>query len=249
MITIKNPEEIKIMRQGGQKLAEVMAEVQSLVKPGITTLELDQAAQRAIKKKGGTPSFLGYQEFPKTLCTSINSQVVHGIPSQDVKAKDGDILSLDCGLKYQGFHTDMAKTMLIGQVSPEAKKLVAATKEALKLFVKMVRPGILLGDIGFAVQTLVESRGFNVVRDLVGHGIGRELHEEPKIQNYGVKGTGVELKAGMTLAFEPMVTAGDYHLKTWDDGWTVETVDKSLSAHFEHTILVTENGAKVLTQL
>lgn len=247
MITIKTPAEVEKMRQGGRRLASVISELQRRVEVGVSTFELDQLARELIKKQGGQPSFLGYQGYPAALCTSINEQIVHGIPNKAVALKAGDLLSLDLGFCYQGLHTDMAVTLAVGRVSSEAKRLIKVTSQSLKLAIKTMKVGIHLGDVSFTIQSFIENNNFNVVRDLVGHGVGREIHEEPKIPNYGQSGTGPILQAGMTLALEPMVTLGNYQIRTLEDGWTIQTADNSLSAHFEHTILVTEKGAEVLT--
>ena len=247
MIPIKSKEEIEIMAEGGKILAKILKELEKKVKPGITTKELDRVAETLIFKSGGTPSFKGYDEFPATLCTSINEELVHAVPSQR-KLKEGDILSLDIGMKYQGYHSDMAITLPVPKkISPEAIRLIRVTKKALKRGIKKVRPGNTFGDIGNTIQRYVESQGFNVVRDLCGHGIGRELHEEPKILNYGKRHLGPEIKEGMTFCLEPMVTAGDWKLKKSKDGHGFETQDGSLSCHFEHMMVVTKNGVKVLT--
>jgi len=247
MIPIKSKEEIEIMAEGGKILAKILKELEKKVKPGITTKELDRVAETLIFKSGGTPSFKGYDEFPATLCTSINEELVHAVPSQR-KLKEGDILSLDIGMKYQGYHSDMAITLPVPKkISPEAIRLIRVTKKALKRGIKKVRPGNTFGDIGNTIQRYVESQGFNVVRDLCGHGIGRELHEEPKILNYGKRHLGSEIKEGMTFCLEPMVTVGDWKLKKSKDGHGFETQDGSLSCHFEHMMVVTKNGVKVLT--
>ncbi len=246
MITIKTPEEIKIMAEGGKILAKIMRELEKKVKPGITTKELDELAEELIFKSGGTPSFKGHEGFPATLCTSINEELVHVVPSQR-KLKEGDILSLDLGMKYQGYHSDMAITLPVGKISPEAQRLIRVTKKALKRGIKKVRPGNTFGDIGNTIQRYAEAQGFNVVRELCGHGIGKELHEEPQILNFGKRHSGPEIKEGMTFCLEPMVTVGDWKLKKSKDEYGWETRDGSLSCHFEHMMVVTQNGCKVLT--
>ncbi|TET84523.1 MAG: type I methionyl aminopeptidase [Candidatus Nealsonbacteria bacterium] len=248
MITIKTPEEIKIMAEGGKILAKIIKELEKKVKPGITTKELDRVAETLIFKSGGTPSFKGYEGFPASLCTSINEELVHAVPSQR-KLKEGDILSLDLGMKYQDYHSDMAITLPVGKISPEAQRLIRVTKKTLKRGIKKARPGNTFGDIGNTIQRYVEDQGFNVVRDLCGHGIGRELHEEPKILNYGKRHSGPEIKEGMVFCLEPMVTVGDWKLKKSKDGYGYETADSSLSCHFEHMMVVTKNGAKILTTI
>lgn len=248
MITIKSPEEIKIMAEGGKILAKIMKELEKEVRPGITTKELDRLAESLILKYGGKCSFKGYEGFPACLCTSINKEIVHVIPSDRV-LKEGDIISLDLGIFYKGFHTDMAITLPVGKVDPEALRLIRVTKKALKRGLKKVRPGNTFGDIGNTIQRYVESQGFNVVRELCGHGIGKELHEEPKILNYGKRKGGPEIKEGMTFCLEPMVTVGNWKLKKAKDGFGYETQDGSLSCHFEHTIAVTKNGYQILTDM
>jgi len=246
-ITIKTKEEIEIMREGGQILAEIMKELENKVEPDITTKELDRAAEALILKYGGKPSFKGHLDFPACLCTSVNEELVHCIPSER-KLKEGDIVSLDLGILYKGFHTDMTVTLPVGEISPAAQRLIRITKKALKRGIKKVRPGITFGDISNTIQRYVESQGYNVVRELCGHGIGRELHEEPEILNYGKRGTGPELAEGMTFCLEPMVIIGDWHLKKAKDNYGLQTQDNSLCAHFEHTLAVTQNGCQILTK-
>lgn len=246
MIPIKSPEEIQIMAEGGKILAKIMRELEKRVKPGITTKDLDGLAESLVLKSGGKCSFKGYEGFPNCLCTSINGEIVHGIPSERV-LRDGDILKLDLGYFYKGFHTDMAITFPVGRVSFEAQRLIRVTKKVLKLAIKKARPGNTFGDIGNTIQRYIESQGFNVVRELCGHGIGKELHEEPQILNYGKRHSGEEIKEGMVFCLEPMVTIGDWKIKKSKDGYGFETADGSLSAHFEHTIAVTKNGTKILT--
>ena len=246
MIPIKSPEEIKKIAEGGKILAKIMKELIKRIKTGITTLELNRVAETLIFKSGGKPSFKGHEGFPATLCTSINEEIVHAVPSNRV-LKEGDIISLDLGVFYNGFHTDMAITIPIGKVAPEILRLIRVTKKALKRGIKKARPGNTFGDIGNTVQRYVESLGFNVVRELCGHGIGKELHEEPKILNYGKRHSGPEIKEGMIFCIEPMVTVGDWKIKKSKDGFGYETQDGSLSAHFEHTIAVTKSGTKILT--
>ena len=255
MISIKTPEEIKIMAEGGKILAKIMKELKKMVKPGITTRELDGVAETLILKSGGKCSFKGYQEpgdepaepFPACLCTSINEEIVHGIPSDRI-LKAGDILSLDIGMKYKGLHSDMAVTLPVGKISFEAQRLIRVTKKALKRGIRKVRAGNTFGDISNTIQRYVESQGFAVIRDLCGHGIGRELHEDPKILNYGKRHTGPKIKEGMVFCLEPMVTVGDWKIKKIENGQAFVTADGSLSAHFEHTMAVTKNGCQVLTQ-
>jgi len=248
MIPIKTPEEIKTMAEGGKILAKIMKELEKKIEPGITTKELDKLAEELVFKYGGECSFKGYEGFPTCLCTSINEEIVHSAPSNR-RLKQGDIISLDIGIFFKGFHADMAVTLPVGKVEPEIQRLIRVTKKALKRGIKKVRPGNTFGDIGNTIQRYVESQGFNVVRDLCGHGIGRELHEEPQILNYGKRHTGPEIKEGMVFCLEPMVTVGDWKIKKTKDGCGYETADNSLSAHFEHTIAVTKDGVKILTMV
>jgi len=247
MINIKTPEEIKIIREGGEILAKIMEELEKKVKPGITTKELDRAAEALILKSGGKPSFKGYEGYPAALCTSINEEIVHAIPSDRVLA-EGDIISLDLGIQYQGFHTDMAITVSVGQVSPEIQRLIRVTKKALKRGIKKAKVGNTFGDIGNTIQRYIEDQGYNVVRELCGHGIGKEIHEEPQILNYGKRHTGPKIKEGMVFCLEPMVTVGNWKIKKSKDGYGYETADGSLSCHFEHTIAVTREGYQILTE-
>jgi len=248
MISIKTEKEIQIIREGGKILAKIMKELEKLVNPGITTKYLDKVAKDIVFKYRGKPSFKGHEGFPANLCTSINEELVHCIPA-DRKLKEGDIISLDLGILFKGFHTDMAVTIPVGEVSPEAQRLIRITKKALKRGIKKVRPGNTFGDIGNTIQRYVEGQGFNVIRDLCGHGIGREIHEDPQILNYGKRRTGAELKEGMVVCLEPMVTMGSWQIKKAKDGYGYQTKDDSLCAHFEHTIAVTKNGCEVLTEL
>jgi methionyl aminopeptidase len=251
---IKTPEEIAALRVGGRILAQVLQLVAAAVKPQALTSELNELAEAKLKEYGAAPSFLGYkneqgQAYPASLCTSVNNMVVHGIPRPDLVLREGDIVGLDLGCWYKGMCTDMAVTVPVGQISPAAKKLIKVTRQALDLALKQVRAGAFVGDIGEAVQIFVEQQGFSVVRQLTGHGVGRAVHEDPAIPNFGKRGTGPRLAAGMTVAIEPMVNAGDYEVQTLDDGWTVTTLDGSLSAHFEHTVLVTTSGCEILTKI
>ena len=248
MITIKTSEEIRIMAEGGKILAKIMADLEKEVRPGITTKELDRLAESLILKSGGKCSFKGHENFPACLCTSINEEIVHAVPSDRI-LKEGDIISLDLGIFWKGFHSDMAVTVPVGKIDPEVARLIRVTKKSLKRGMKKVRIGNTFGDIGNTIQRYIESQGFNVVRDLCGHGIGRDLHEEPKILNYGKRHSGPEIKEGMVLCLEPMVTVGEWKLKKSPDGFGYETEDGSLSAHFEHTVAVTKNGAKILTMI
>lgn len=254
MIPIKNPEEIAIMAQAGQMLAKIIKELKTKAKPGLTTKELDKLAQELILKSGAQPAFKGYQGFPASLCTSVNEQIVHGVPSKR-RLIEGDILSLDLGIIYpvnkagrQGLYIDMAVTLPIGSISPETSRLIRVTKKALKRAIARVRPGKHMGDISSAIQNYVESQGFQVVRELCGHGIGHRLHEEPEVPNFGMRHKGAELVPGMVLALEPMVVMGKPGIKKAPDGFGYQTADNSLSAHFEHTVAVTEKGPKILTE-
>ena len=254
MIPIKTEKEIKIMAGNGKILAKIMKQLEKNIKPGITTKQLNGLAQGLIFASGGKCSFKGYkgpcgelvEPFPACLCTSINEQIVHGAPSNRI-LKNGDIISLDLGLFRNGYHVDMAITVPVGQVDPETKRLIRITKKVLKLGIKKIRPGNTFGDIGNLIQRYVESQGFNVIRDLCGHGIGKGLHEEPQVLNYGKRNKGEKIKPGMVFCLEPMTTIGDYKIKK--SGNAFITKDKSLSAHFEHTVLVVENGCKILTAL
>ncbi|MBU2539989.1 type I methionyl aminopeptidase [Patescibacteria group bacterium] len=248
MITIKTTEEIKIMKEGGKILAKIMKELEKQIKPGITTKELDRAAEALILKHGGKPSFKGYLDFPASLCTSINEEIVHCFPSER-RLQEGDIISLDLGVLYKDFHTDMAITVPVGKVSPEAHRLIWVTKKALKRGLKKVKIGNTVSDIGNTIQRYVESQGLGVVRELCGHGIGRKVHEDPQIPNFGKRGEGSVLREGMIICLEPMVTIGDWQIKKARDNYGFKTKDNSLSAHFEHTILVTKAGFQVLTEL
>ncbi len=248
MVSIKTPEEIRIMAEGGKILAGIMKELEKKVKSGITTEELNRLAESLILKSGGKCSFKDYEDYPACLCASINEEIVHSVPSAR-QLKDGDIISLDLGIFYQGFHTDMAVTLPVGKILPEKQRLIRVTKKALKRGMKKVRPGNTIGDISNTIQRYVEGQGFNVVRELCGHGIGREIHEDPKIVNYGKRHTGPEIKEGMVLCLEPMVTVGHWKLKKSADGFGYETQDSSLSCHFEHTIAVTKNGGEILTKI
>ncbi len=247
-IIIKSDEELAAMRQAGRIVATVLEVLKLKVKPGIKTEELDVIAARELKKLGAKPSFKGYRGFPANICVSINDEIVHGIPGKRV-LREGDIVSLDLGAIFMGFQSDAAVTVGVGNISQEAKRLVETTEGALKAGIAAARAGRRLGDISAAIQHYAESRGYSVVREYTGHGIGREMHEEPQIPNFGLKGQGPVLKKGMTLALEPMVNIGDWRTRLDDNQWTVLTNDGSLSAHFEHTIAITDDGAEVLTSL
>jgi methionyl aminopeptidase len=247
-IQLKTARQLRFMRQAGKIVAEVLALLGEHIVPGATTEELDALAEAEIKKRGAVPSFKGYHGFPCTICASVNEQVVHGIPS-DYQLQEGDILSVDVGAIYSGWHGDAAVTHAVGQTSAEAESVMDATREALRRGIAAAVPDNHLGDIGFAIQSWVEAQGFAVVRDFVGHGIGKELHEAPQVPNFGEAGAGVKLRPGMTIAIEPMVSVGDWHVKVLDDGWTAVTADGGLSAHYEHSIVITENGPEILTKV
>lgn len=248
MISIKTKEEIKKMTEGARILASVMEELGKEVRPGITTKELDMAAESHILRLGGKPSFKGYGGFPATLCASVNEQIVHAVPSNR-KLKEGDIITLDLGVFYKGFHSDMAKTFPVGEISSEARRLIRVTRKALKAGIKKARPGNTIGGIGNSIQRYIESQQLGNVVDLCGHGIGKDLHEDPQILNYGKRNTGPKIKTGMVFCLEPMVTLGDWRIKKGEDGQCYETQDGSLAAHFEHEILITEEGSKILTKI
>ena len=247
MITLKTQEEINIIAEGGKILAKVLKELEQMAKPGVTTLELDRAAEALILSAGGKPAFKGYEGFPFSLCASVNENIVHGYPSNYV-IKDGDLLKLDLGVLYKGFNTDSAITVAVGNVSFETKRLLNVTKKSLRLAIKKAKVGNTIGDIGNTVQRFVEDQGFGVVRDLCGHGIGKTVHEDPKIPNFGKRGSGEKLVEGMVICIEPMVTAGDYKLRQSDDGYGYATKDNSMAAHFEHTIVITSKGSRILTE-
>lgn len=253
MIVLKAPWEIAVMRSGGMRLAEVVEVLRGVIQAGMKTRDLDAIAEEEIRKRGAIPSFKGYKgggkkAFPGTLCISLNHEVVHGIPDHRAFVQ-GDVVSVDLGCYYQGYHTDTAFTVTIGPVSRRVQSLLDATQESLYLAIARAQPGARLGDLGHAVESHVEPKGFRVIRDYVGHGIGKNLHEEPSVPNYGRPGTGVLLKPGMCIAIEPMVSLGTHETRVEANGWTVVTQDGSIAAHFEHTIAVTENGSKNLTCL
>jgi methionyl aminopeptidase len=247
-IILKSPQEIEKMRRSNQIVAEILAEIKTSARPGVTTRELDELAEALLAKLKAHSAFKGYNGYPAALCTSVNEEVVHGIPSNRV-LKEGDILSLDFGAIYDGFYGDAAITLPIGSISTEAEQLLRVTEEALYLAIDQARPENRLMDISAAIQKHVESHGFSVVRDFVGHGIGKHLHEKPQVPNFGIPGRGVRLKPGMTLAIEPMINAGGCEVMIREDGWTAVTKDRSLSAHFEHSVAVTENGPAILSKL
>ncbi|WP_078666534.1 type I methionyl aminopeptidase [Carboxydocella thermautotrophica] len=236
------------MREVGRVVAITLAELEQAVRPGITTAELDRIAENVIRKLGAVPAFKGYHGYPATICASVNEEVVHGIPGLR-KLENGDIISIDVGAVLNGFYGDSARTFPVGDISADARRLLAVTEESLYQGISQAKVGNRISDISHAVQKYVESHGFSVVRDYVGHGIGTAMHEEPQVPNFGPPGRGHRLLPGMTLAIEPMVNMGEYHVKTLADGWTVVTLDGSLSAHFEHTIAITADGPEILTKV
>lgn len=246
MVILKSSQEIAKLRKSNQIVAEILRELELKIEPGVSTLFLNNLAERLTLEQNARPAFKGYREYPYTLCTSVNNGVVHGFPSKTA-LKDGDILSIDFGVLYDGYYGDAAITVGVGKISDIAQRLIRATKEALYLGIEKAVPGGRLSDISHAIQSHVERGGFSVVRKFVGHGIGSSLHEEPQIPNFGKPGTGVRLKPGMTLAIEPMVNEKDYDVEILDDGWTAVTKDGRLSAHFEHTIAITDKGSVILS--
>jgi len=247
MVPIKTQDEIKIMQKGGQILAKIMRELKARVEPGITTRELDKLAEELIFDYGAKPGFKDYNRFPAVLCTSVNEQIVHGVPSNR-ELIEGDILSLDLGIIYDGFYSDMAFTVPIGSIDPEANRLIRVTKKALKRAIARVKPGKTIGDIGHAIENYVEGQGFKIVKELCGHGIGKNLHEKPDILNFGRRHKGLKLESGMVFALEPMAVMGNPGIKKGPDGFCYQTADNSLSAHFEHTVAITEKGPRILTE-
>jgi methionyl aminopeptidase len=246
LINLKTRHEIEMMSAAGHLLAGVIAELRANCRPGVRTIELDELAERLMRDGGARPGFLGYHGYPNSICVSINEEVVHGIPGRR-RVQEGDIVSLDLGLVLDGFWADSGVTVAVGKVSPEAARLMDVTRSALEVGIEHAQPGGRLGDISAAIQAVVEAAGFSVVRQFVGHGIGRQMHEDPQVPNFGVSGSGLELKPGMTLAIEPMVNAGSDEVFIKPDGWTVVTADGALSAYFEHTVAITRDGPLVLT--
>ena len=248
MVILKQPDEIDKAKASSRIVAEVLSVLRERIKPGVTTRDLDKIAESVTEKRGAKPAFKGYRGYPYSLCASVNEEVVHGMPSGRV-LKEGDIVGLDFGVYYQGFYGDAAVTLPVGRVSEEAARLMRVTEQSLYAAIEQASSGNRLGDISAAVQETAESAGYSVVRDFVGHGIGRNMHEDPQIPNFGKKGRGIELQTGMILAIEPMVNAGRYRVKILPDGWTVITEDGSLSAHFEHSVAITDNGPEILSRL
>lgn len=249
MVTIKSPREIGLMREAGRIVALAHQEVSKHVLPGISTLELDQIVEKTIRENDAIPSFKNYNGFPSSACISINQEVVHGIPSVKRILQSGDIVSIDIGAVYKGYHGDSAWTYACGEISLEAQKLLEGTKDSLFKGLEQAKSGNRLTDISHAIQTHAESLGYSVVREFVGHGVGKHLHEDPQIPNFGLPGRGITLRKGMTLAIEPMINAGRKEVKVLSDGWTTITQDQSLSAHFEHSILITDDGYEILTKV
>ena len=248
MIQLKSQREIEIMARGGKILADTVSLMERTVKPGMTTADLDAIAEEYIRSHpGATPSFKGLYNFPASICSSINNEIVHGIPSRKRILNEGDVVSIDVGVFYEGYHTDSATTVAVGKVDDESQRLLSVTREALGAGVAVAKAGNHLGDIGAAVQAVVEAAGFSVVRDLVGHGIGTGFHEEPQVPNYGKPNRGIRLVPGLTIAIEPMVNIGKPGIRTMPDKWTIVTIDGKRSAHFEHTVAITENGPRILT--
>ena len=248
MVILKQPDEIDKARASNRIVSEVLNILREKVKPGVTTRELDKMAEGVAEKRGAKPAFKGYRGYPFSLCTSVNDEVVHGMPSNRILV-EGDIVGLDFGIYHQGLYGDAAITLPVGKVGEQAANLMQVTEQSLYSAIKQVCAGNRLGDISAAVQETVEAAGYSIVRDFVGHGVGKSLHEDPQIPNFGKKGRGIELKKGMILAIEPMVNAGQYKVKILSDGWTVITADGSLSAHFEHSVAITDNGPEILSKL
>ncbi len=246
MVTLKSAREIETMRRSGKITAKVLTDIMKAARPGVTTKDLDDLAERGIRELGGIPTFMGYHGYPASICASVNDEVVHGIPG-DYVLREGDLLSIDIGTTFEGYVSDSAVTVPIGTISQAAQRLLDVTQECLMAGIAQMLRGNHLGDIGAAVQRHAESHGYGVVRELVGHGVGTAMHEEPQVPNFGKAGTGIELRPGLVLAIEPMITQGDYKVEILKDGWTVVTADGKLAAHFEHTIAVTDEGPKILT--
>ena len=247
MIFLKTDEEIELLRNSNQIVAKTLGEIAKIIAPGVSTMQLNNLADEFIRDNGGIPNFLNYGGFPYSICASVNEQVVHGFPSDKVILKDGDIISVDCGVLINGFNGDSAYTFCVGEVKPEIVSLLKTTKESLYKGIEMAEEGKRIGDIGNAVQTYCEERGYSVVREMVGHGVGRKLHESPEVPNYGKKGNGVMLKSGMTIAIEPMINLGSRHLVFEKDGWTTRTLDRKPSAHFEHSVAIRRGKADILS--
>lgn len=248
MVVLKTARELALMEEACRISAGALKIAGAAVEPGVTTEEIDAIAEKYIRSQGATPNFKGYNGYPATACISINNEVIHGIPSKKRVIKEGDIVSIDLGARFEGYNGDNAATFAAGDISPDAKRLLEVTEQSLYEGIGAALAGARIGDISNAIQTYVEERGFSVVREYVGHGIGTKLHEAPEVPNYGKKGHGIRLVPGMTIAIEPMINAGDYSVKVLPDGWTVLTKDGSLSAHFEHTVAITSDGPKIMTK-
>ena len=249
MITRRTEKEIELLRQAGKIVAMTHEHLKPYIKAGISTKELDEMAEKFIRSQGATPSFKGYGGFPGNICASINDVLVHGIPNAAHILKEGDIISVDIGANYEGYHGDSAWTYAVGEVSEEAKELMKVTEESLYRGLEQVKPGNRISDISNAIQTFVEAHGYGVPRDYTGHGVGTNLHEDPIVPNFGIAGRGPKIVSGMVIAVEPMVTLGDYHTRTLLDDWTVKTIDGKITAHYEHTIVVTDEGYEILTKI
>lgn len=250
VVTLKSAGEIERMRASGKVVAAVLDALGAEIRPGIATVELDRLAESIIRGyEGARPAFKGYGGFPASICASVNEEVVHGIPSESRRLESGDIVGIDVGVLMDGYHADAARTFAVGEVSRETRRLLEVTQAALEAGIDAARARAHLGDVSAAIQSVAESAGFSIVRDLVGHGIGQHLHEDPQVPNFGVEGRGLELEAGLVIAIEPMVNLGGAEVRTLEDAWTIVTIDSSLSAHFEHTVAITENGPDVLTRV
>ena len=247
MISIKTDEEIELLRESNLLVGKTLGEMAKHIRPGVSTLELDRIADEFIRSHGAVPGFLGYGGFPNSLCISVNDVVVHGIPSADCVLKEGDVVSIDCGTLKNGYYGDSAYTFEVGRVDDEIHRLLVTTKESLYKGIEKAVAGVRIGDIGHAIQSYCESAGFSVVRELVGHGVGKNLHEDPQVPNYGKAGQGIKLKEGMVIAIEPMINLGERHVYIEEDGWTIRTRDRKPSAHFEHTLAIRKHGVDILS--
>ena len=250
VVTLKSAREIERMRASGRVVAEVLEALEAEIRPGVATVDLDRLAESIIGRyEGARPAFKGYGGFPASICASVNDEVVHGIPSESRRLEAGDIVGIDVGVLMDGYHADAARTFAVGPVSEETRRLLSVTRSALEAGIGAAQPGARLGDVSAAIQTVAETAGFSIVRDLVGHGIGQHLHEDPQVPNFGVEGRGLELEPGLVIAIEPMVNVGGCEVRTLEDAWTIVTIDGSLSAHFEHTVAITESGPDILTRV
>lgn len=249
MIRLKNESQITLMRDAGRITGEAILAAGEIIKPGITTAEIDRVIRRHIEKCGAKPNFLGYGGFPASACVSLNDEVIHGIPSEKRVLREGDIVKIDTGANYRGFNGDSARTFAVGKISPEAQKLIEVTEESFYRAIAAITEGARIGDIGYAVDSYCKEHGYSVVRRYVGHGVGTNLHEDPEVPNFGTQGRGMRLLKGMTIAIEPMVNIGTHEVIELPDGWTVKTKDGSLSAHYEHTVAITDNGPELLTKV